>query len=49
MNQIWRCNMSHFHDLVEEASTTSSSTNCVYYKDDNDHKHDDTIPSLLLF
>ena len=41
--------MDHFHDLVEEDSTFTSSTTGVDYNNDYDHEDDDTMPSLLVF
>ena len=40
--------MAHLHDLVEEASTITSSTNRVDYNDDDDHKDNASMPSLLV-
>ena len=39
--------MDHLHDLVEEASTITSSMTGVDYNDDYDHKYDYAMPSLL--
>ena len=41
--------MAHFHDLVEEASTISSSTTGVDYKNDYFHKKDDAMPQIFAF
>ena len=41
--------MAPFHALVEEVSTITSSTTSVDYNDEDDHKDDDAIPSLLVF
>ena len=40
--------MAHLYDLVEKASTITSSTTDVDYNDDYDHKCDDTMTSFFL-
>ena len=40
--------MAHLHDLVEEASTITSSTNRVDYNDDDDHKDNASMILLLV-
>ena len=40
--------MAHLHDLVEEASTITSSTTGGDYNYDGDHKDDDVRPSILV-
>ena len=49
MKQICRCNIAHFHDLLEGGGTITSSTTGVYYNNDNYHEYYDTMPSLLVF
>ena len=41
--------MDHLRDLLEEASTITSSTTGVRYSNDDDHEYDDTMPSFLVF
>ena len=41
--------MAHLHDLVEEASTMTSSMTGFDYSDDDDHEDDDATPSLIIF
>ena len=41
--------MDHLRDLLEEASTITSSTTGVRYSNDDDRKYDDTMPSFLVF
>ena len=49
MNNLWWCNISHLHDLVEEDINITISMNGVCYNNDYDHEYDDAIPSLLVF
>ena len=41
--------MAHLNDLLEKASTITSSTTGVDYNDKYDHEDDDAITSLLVF
>ena len=36
--------MYHFHDLVEDDSTITSSTTGVDYNDEDDHEDDEAMP-----
>ena len=48
MKQLCGCNMAHLHDLVEEASTMTSSMTGFDYNDDDDHEDNASMPSLLV-
>ena len=48
MKHIWWCNMNHLCDLVDEASTITSSMTGVDYNDDNGHEYDEAMPSFYF-
>ena len=40
--------MNHLCDLVDEASTITSSMTGVDYNDDNGHEYDEAMPSFYF-